>query len=83
VARGDDATKPDGLYVAQVEFGGAAEAAGLRQGDIITALDGQEVTGADQLQALTLTKGPGAKVSVEFLRGDKTQTVTATLGAAG
>lgn len=80
VARGKDATVPDGLYIAQVSFGGAAEAAGLRQGDIITALDGHPVTGADQLQALTLTKGPGSPVSITYERDGTSRTVTATLG---
>jgi putative serine protease PepD len=79
VARGSDATKPDGLYVAEVVPGGAADRAGLRHGDIITELDGRPVTGADQLQAITLTQGPGSKVEVTYDRNGASRTTTMTL----
>ena len=79
IARGSDATKPDGLYVSEVVPGGAAAKAGLRHADIITELNGRRVTGADQLQAITLTQGPGSKLEVEFERDGQTRTTTLTL----
>ena len=39
---------PTGVYVYEVVSGSAAEKAGLRQGDIITELDGQKMTSMNQ-----------------------------------
>jgi putative serine protease PepD len=81
-ASGENAIAPDGLYLSAVNVGGPADQAGLRQGDIITALDGAAITSADQLQALTLTKQPGEVVKVEYSRAGAKQTVDVTLGAS-
>src|SRR5574344_2086747 len=40
----------DGVYVAKVTDDGAAEAAGMKEGDVITAIDGQKVTKMAELQ---------------------------------
>ena len=40
---------PAGVYVSEVTKGGPAEAAGLKEGDIITAIDGISVTSSSQL----------------------------------
>ncbi len=71
----------EGLYVLDTVPGGAADAAGLRTGDVITKLDDQSVTGVEQLQALTLTKKPGDTVKVVFVRNGAEQTVELTLGS--
>ena len=42
----------EGAYVNQVNEGSAAEKAGLQQGDIILALDGQSVSGAGELTSM-------------------------------
>lgn len=81
VARGANATTPDGLYVNAVVTPGPASRAGIRQGDIITALDGHQVNSADQLQSLTLDRSPGQQVKVDFDRAGQGHTVTLTLGA--
>jgi putative serine protease PepD len=60
--------KPEGLFVTAVVPGGPSEAAGLRQGDVITAIDGQPVTDPDQLAVLTLKKKPGEPVTVTYER---------------
>lgn len=41
---------PEGVYIAQVYSGTAAEAAGLKQGDIITEFGGDKITSMDELQ---------------------------------
>ncbi len=41
---------PEGVYVYQVYEGTAAEAAGIRQGDVIVALNGVGIDGMDKLQ---------------------------------
>ena len=57
----EDATKynmPQGVYVAKVESGSPAEQAGIRAGQIITKVDGKEITTASQLaQAVQSHKG--------------------------
>jgi putative serine protease PepD len=71
---------PDGLFVQTVTAGGPAAAAGLRQGDIITKINGEPATDPVQLQELTLTKRPGDTVQLEYWRNGTTTTTTVTLG---
>jgi putative serine protease PepD len=70
-----------GLLVTSTAPGGPADAAGIRVGDIITALDGQQTTNAEQLQALTIIKRPGDTVNVTFERAGVERTETVTLGS--
>ena len=69
----------EGIYVAKVVEDGAAEAAGLKEGDVITAVDGQKVTKFGELQGILAKKRPGDKVSITYLRNKKSNTVQATL----
>jgi putative serine protease PepD len=69
-----------GLFVAGVVPGGPAEKAGLRQGDVITEINGQTATTNVQLQELTLTKQPGDAVSIGYVRNGKAGKTTVTLG---
>jgi putative serine protease PepD len=75
------AAVPEGLYVQAVTAGGPAAAAGLRAGDVITRIDGDPATSNIQLQELTLTKKPGATVSIGYSRDGRSATATVTLGA--
>jgi Do/DeqQ family serine protease len=54
--------------------------AGLRAGDVITAIDGEPATDAGKLRNTIAMRGQGAKVELEIVRGKTTKTVTATLG---
>ena len=61
--------------------GTPAAKAGLRQGDVITSVDGKPATSNVQLQELTLTKQPGDKVTIVYARDGATgKTATVTLG---
>jgi S1-C subfamily serine protease len=83
-----------GAYVTNVVSGGPADKAGilagtkptdipglLGGGDLITAIDGQEVHAFDQLLSYLITnKSPGDSVVFTILRGNDTVDVTITLG---
>ena len=69
----------DGIYVAKVVEGQAAEDAGIVEGDVITSLDGQKVTKMAELHEILATKRPGDKLKVSLLRKKKAQTVEVTL----
>jgi putative serine protease PepD len=82
-AAAQQAGTSQGLYVVGVVPGGPAAAAGLRNGDIITKIDGEPATDANQLLAVTLTKKPGETVSITYERnGGAPQTTKVTLGTA-
>ena len=69
----------NGIYVAEVTADGAAAAAGLKEGDVITAIDGKTIEKFGQLQELLVNHRPGDKVSVTYLRDKKKHTVQITL----
>jgi putative serine protease PepD len=70
-----------GLFVAGVVAGGPAEKAGLRQGDVITSIDGTAASSNVQLQELTLTRKPGDTVAIGYVRDGKEGKATVTLAA--
>ena len=69
----------EGIYVAKVVEDGAAEAAGLKEGDVITSIDGKKVTTFGELQGVLAKKRPGDKVNITYLREKKNRTATLTL----
>ena len=66
--------------MAGVVADGPAAQAGLRQGDVITKIDGQPATSNVQLQELTMTKRAGDTVTLDYVRDGKQGTATVTLG---
>jgi len=64
------------VMVASVEPGSPAERAGLRSGDIILALDGRVVTGADDLIRLLAGEKIGQAIEVDTLRSGDRRTVS-------
>ena len=69
----------EGIYVAKVTEESAAEEARLKEGDVITAIDGKEVNKMADLQEYLAKKRPGDKVSISYLRDKKKSTKTVTL----
>lgn len=72
-----------GAVITQVEPDSPGAKAGLQIGDIVTAIDGQKVADAGELQATVSQKRPGTKISLEILRDGKSQTVPVTLEEMG
>ena len=72
----------EGVLVLRVLPNTPAEAAGLRLGDIITAIDGQPITDAGELQAFVDDSGLNKNLQFTVRRGDRTlklRVVTAQL----
>ncbi len=70
-----------GAYVKEVAPRTPAETAGIREDDVITRFNGQEITDENSLREAIGATAPGTRVSITLLRGGRTQTVAATLGS--
>lgn len=69
--------------VVQVNSGSAASKAGLRKGDVIIAMGGNDVVSSSSLVGYVREKAPGDKITLTILRGGHTKNVTVTLGSDG
>lgn len=69
----------DGLYVNSTLEGGAAAAAGLKKGDIIKKLNGEDVSSSASLQEKVGTMRPGDKLTLTVLRDGSPKTFSLTL----
>jgi putative serine protease PepD len=73
----------DGAKIVDVTSGGAASAAGLPSGVIVTKVDDRVIGSADALVAAVRSKAPGDQVTLTYLDpSGKPQTVQVTLGKA-
>jgi putative serine protease PepD len=70
-----------GAQLQSIENGGAAAKAGLKNGDVITKVDGQVVDGSESLVATIRGHRPGEQVEITYLRGGTSNTTTAALGS--
>ncbi len=68
-----------GALVSGVEPGSPAEHAGLRQGDVIVALNGRRVTDANALRNQIASTRPDSSVSIDLLRDGKTESMSVRL----
>jgi S1-C subfamily serine protease len=69
-----------GALVIEVVPGTPAETVGLQRGDIITAIDGEEVASMQELAGRIRTLSPGDEVTLTVVRGGEEREVDATLG---
>lgn len=74
--------RPDGALVAKVEKGSAAAKAGLKPGDVITAVNGEKVVQAGSLSSLVSMAAPGESVQLKVWRDRGEHTMEAKLGSA-
>lgn len=68
-----------GAFVSQVLPDSAAAKAGIKAGDIVVSIDGQNIKTFGELRAKIATLGAGKKVKLGLIRDGKKKTVTATL----
>src|ERR1700733_9325378 len=73
-------TSAGGAQIAQVSPGTPGAAAGLKAGDVITAVNGKAVTTTDQFIATVANYAPGQTVTLAVNRGGHTQTIKVKLG---
>jgi Do/DeqQ family serine protease len=69
----------NGVYVLVVNDNSAAKEAGIKEGDVIIAIDGKQTNNTSELQELVARNRPGDKISVTFIRNGKEQTTSAIL----
>jgi Do/DeqQ family serine protease len=69
-----------GALISLIEPGSAAEDAGLQVDDIIVAVNDEKISGASELRNTIGLMGSGEEIEIEYIRGDKTLSTTATLG---
>ena len=69
---------PQGEYVAQLNSS-EAQASGLQVGDVITAIDGQQLDSESTLRSAILSKKPGDTVTLQVYRSATQQSATVEL----
>ncbi|MEJ8758013.1 Do family serine endopeptidase [Pontibacter sp. H259] len=69
----------NGVYIARVTENSGAQEAGLREGDIITSINGVAINKSSQLLEQIARYRPGDKVKVEYLRDGKDKSANVTL----
>ena len=72
-----------GAVVSQVESDSPGAKAGLKVGDVITQIDGKEVSDAGELQVVVGQKNPGTTIHLQVMREGKSVAVPVTLEAMG
>ncbi|GAA3922161.1 DegQ family serine endoprotease [Luteimonas lutimaris] len=79
-ARGLGLPDTHGALVNDVTPGSAGEKAGLRVGDVIRSIDGNDIRQWSELPPIVGNKTPGTKVELGVLRDGKTRSIPVTLG---
>jgi putative serine protease PepD len=80
VATASSTEGTEGAEVAEVVSGSPAAKAGLKQGDVITELEGEKIDSTEDLVAAIATHEPGDSVTMKFESDGKSSTVKVTLG---
>jgi S1-C subfamily serine protease len=72
----------DGALVLNVEPGSAAADAGIREEDIVIAVEGEPVGSSEELTVAVDAHDPGDTITVEVVRGGSSTELKATLDSA-
>jgi serine protease Do len=70
----------NGVLIQEITPGGPAEKAGLKAGDILTAIDGRSIKDGDDLVNEIASRRPGSSVRLGYLRDGKQADTTVTIG---
>ncbi len=70
---------PKGAVITQIDKDGPADKAGLQVGDILIAVNGQEVKNANDIPVKISTMRPGTKTTMTILRNGKQENVSVTV----
>lgn len=68
-----------GVYIAEVTPDGSAEAAGIKEGDILTAIDGKVIRSSADVQETIAKLRPNDKINVSIKRDGKVKQIEVTL----
>ena len=81
LAKAFNVSAQQGAFVSEVIPNSAAEKAGLKAGDVITAMNGQKISSFAEMRAKIATSGAGKEIELTYLRDGKTDNVKVTLQA--
>ncbi|MDP8969548.1 MAG: trypsin-like peptidase domain-containing protein, partial [Actinomycetota bacterium] len=76
-----DLAVTEGAVIVEVVPGSAADRAGLERGDIVTAIDGEPVSGMVELAGRIRSLAPGDRVTLTVVRDGERRNVDVTLDA--
>ena len=79
LAKAFDVEAQQGAFISEVMADSAASKAGLKAGDVITALNGQKIRSFAELRAKVATTGAGKEIELTYLRDGKENNVKVTL----
>ena len=71
-----------GVYIEEVVRNGAADKAGVKEGDVLLAINSMEIKNSSSVQEIITSLKPGDKVVLKILRGEKVRVLEAELVAA-
>ena len=79
IARNYNLATDKGAMVSQLASGSPASEAGMRVGDVIIRINGQQITTADDVVLGIRAHSIGDRLEITYIRGSSTRTASATL----
>lgn len=79
IAKEQNISTGKGFYVNSVNENSGSAKAGLKKGDVITAVDGKNISNFMDLNGIISTKRPNDSVTVDFVRNDHKKSVKVQL----
>jgi serine protease Do len=70
----------EGAIISSLTPNGPGSKAGLKDGDVITAIDGKSVRGSDDLTMDVISHAPGSRVTLDIVRNNQPMKIDVTLG---
>jgi len=76
-----DLDKVAGVYIDNVNPSSAANAAGLKTGDVVLAVDGVHIVGSPQFMEQIGRHGPGDRIKIDYIRNGLQRSTDVTLSS--